>query len=256
MEGVADFWQRLSRARRRLLVLDYDGTLAPFRVERDEAVPLPGVREVLARLRDGGVTTVAVSSGREAGEVSGLLEVPGIPVWGSHGFEVLDGQGSLTQIPLDPRQRQGLDRAAAQLAAEVEPLRLERKHCGVALHTRGMEPEQARQLERSTARRWRVLAPGAGLECRAFNGGVELRALGQDKGTALRRVMAAHPGAELTVYVGDDDTDEDAFTALATVPGGLGVKVGPAGVSTAASGRLDDCAGVLAFLQRWADTEG
>ena len=41
------FFERLPGAPARVLLLDYDGTLAPFRVERDEAVPYAGVREAV-----------------------------------------------------------------------------------------------------------------------------------------------------------------------------------------------------------------
>mgnify|MGYP001553622600 CR=1 FL=1 len=42
-----DFFARLAAVPRAILMLDYDGTLAPFRENRFEAVPYPGVREVL-----------------------------------------------------------------------------------------------------------------------------------------------------------------------------------------------------------------
>ena len=37
------FLERLKTANKRMLLLDYDGTLAPFRVDRDHAFPYPGV---------------------------------------------------------------------------------------------------------------------------------------------------------------------------------------------------------------------
>ncbi|HVY62422.1 MAG TPA: trehalose-phosphatase, partial [Planctomycetota bacterium] len=47
------FWRALAAAPARLLLLDYDGTLAPFRVDRRRARPAPGVvaalRKIMAR---------------------------------------------------------------------------------------------------------------------------------------------------------------------------------------------------------------
>ena len=255
-DGPAQLWRRLRESPRRLLALDYDGTLAPFRVERSSALPLPGVTAALAALRDSQHTSVVVISGREAQEVAGLLGVAGIPVWGSHGYEVLDAGGVLHRTPLSGTQQEGLAAAEARLDSSLEPTRLERKPFGVALHTRGLSPDVAARLERPVARAWARLAAEHDLCCRAFNGGMELRAAGLDKGTALERVIRDHPG-RLTVYIGDDDTDEDAFALLARC-GGVGLRVGAPQRQrgpTAATGTLDDCAAVLALLRRWQAEE-
>ena len=67
-----------------------------------------------------------------------------------------------------------------------------------------------------------------------------------DKGAALRR-MRTELGAAGTVYLGDDVTDEDAFTRMRR-PADLTVKVGTG--STAARYRVDDEPAAAALLQR------
>ena len=44
---LSEFFDCLKKSQSRILLLDYDGTLAPFRVERDKALPYPGVAEAL-----------------------------------------------------------------------------------------------------------------------------------------------------------------------------------------------------------------
>ncbi|MDH4134880.1 MAG: hypothetical protein OEV31_08810, partial [Gammaproteobacteria bacterium] len=44
------FFEHLARAPRAALLLDYDGTLAPFCVNPQEALPYPGVRKALDTL--------------------------------------------------------------------------------------------------------------------------------------------------------------------------------------------------------------
>jgi len=76
---------------------------------------------------------------------------------------------------------------------------------------------------------------------------VELRTPGPTKGDAVAAFMAEPPFAGARpIYVGDDLTDEDAFTAVAEA-GGYGVLVG-AGRETAAAWRLEDVDQVLAWL--------
>ena len=69
---------------------------------------------------------------------------------------------------------------------------------------------------------------------------------GPDKGVALRRARRAL-GCETVIYVGNDDTDEDAF---ASAPHGrlLAIRVGPAKVSHARY-RLKTQADINSFLQ-------
>jgi trehalose-6-phosphatase len=57
------------------------------------------------------------------------------------------------------------------------------------------------------------------------------------------------PVGTLTVYIGDDETDEDAFRVLGDR--GVGIKVGPSVDGTAAGMSLADCAAVRSFLQTW-----
>ena len=58
-----------------LLLLDYDGTLAPFRVDRFLARPWAGVRELLTRIQQQGRTRMAIISGRSAHEIRPLLGI-------------------------------------------------------------------------------------------------------------------------------------------------------------------------------------
>ena len=57
-------WQRVSKASSRLLLIDYDGTLVPFHVNRMEAKPEPELQATLRELIATGHTRVAIVSGR------------------------------------------------------------------------------------------------------------------------------------------------------------------------------------------------
>ncbi len=134
----------------------------------------------------------------------------------------------------------------------------------LALHWRGVAPVAARELEENVAPRWRELAAAEpALELRRFDGGLELRAAGRDKGRAMRELIESEAPGTPACYVGDDDTDEDAFRALATAgegaAGGDGVALGVLVASeerpTAAGARVTPEAMPL-LLERWADAAG
>ena len=106
-----------------------------------------------------------------------------------------------------------------------------------------------RREEEAVCRVWTRAAEGHDLECRRFKGGVELRLLGIDKGTALATLLREQSPQSLCVYIGDDLTDEDAFRVLKNH--GYGIKVGGPEEPTDAVGKLADPAAVKEFLETW-----
>jgi len=248
---TAAFWRELRMAPHRLLGLDYDGTLAPFRVRRMQAVPLEGVSKLVETLSLLPETTVAVVSGRPIDEI--LLLLGGFPgfIAGSHGFELRRPGGTVETCPPSPRQARGLVRARETAVRMGFGERLESKIASVALHTRGTAPEKARDMERLLYGAWTRIGRRFRLSCRHFNGGVEIRAQGRDKGTVLRHILSFLPARTLPVYIGDDDTDEDAFRALRD--DGFGIRVGHCGADTAARAFLADAAAVKGFLEEWIE---
>jgi trehalose-phosphatase len=253
--GLPGFWDTLRGRKRRLLALDYDGTLAPFRVARMEATPLPGVVDALERIAARGDTRIAVVSGRPLEDLRVLLDLPdslGIAWVGSHGFEGQRSDGTRWTRELSEAQRRGLEQARAVAESLGHGDKLERKPSALAFHTRGLDPDVAGGLQRTVTSRWSPLCGEEGLHLHSFDGGVELRVTTADKGQALRALWREEPSETFLVYVGDDVTDEDAF-AVAVEAGGVGVRVGGGDRPTRAQGTLRDCGAVLDMLRRWAD---
>jgi trehalose 6-phosphate synthase/trehalose 6-phosphate phosphatase len=219
-----------------------------------QARPLAGIPGILRAIVDAG-TTVAILSGRPVREVLELIGDLGITVVGSHGHELRYPDGSVTAVDPEPVQREGLDRAR-DLVVLPEGMadRVESKIASVALHTRGLCEEDASVLIDKALALWHPLAAAHRLEVRHFDGGVELRSRGWHKGSALLQVLVAQPVDAFCVYVGDDETDEDAFRALRDR--GVALRVGRCLSDSAAHGCLADCAAVRAFLLAWDRVTG
>ena len=92
------------------------------------------------------------------------------------------------------------------------------------------------------------VADGSGLRLDILDGGAEAHALGHDKGTAVRRLLALLPPGTVPIYVGDDVTDEPAFEAVRDR--GCGFKVGAMPKTTAALHHLREPAAVARLLAR------
>jgi trehalose-phosphatase len=256
------FFEVLASARRRVLILDYDGTLAPFEAERMQAQPYPGVRELLTRIRQQPAARVVFISGRPAREMHDLLMLSPRPeIWGVHGWERMMASGQLVRSILPSQAKSALNRLAA-LQPQIEQLggRLEQKYGAVAVHWRGLPEEtvlKVRAFLHPFADAARARLDGAFLE--EFDGGVELRARGPNKGAIVRSLLREEPRDAVVACLGDDVSDEEAFIALGGR--GLAVRVLPPQASVQSRDRRSSAHvtlhapdELLVFLSRWNDT--
>jgi len=249
LPAIPDFWQRVRNANNRFFGLDYDGTLAPFEIDPMQARPLPGIADLLRDLATGGQTLIAVISGRPLAKVMTLLKNPPVMVIGSHGYEFWPVDGSCVVRQPTPEQRQGLLQVATTLQQRGYSHKMEVKVASVALHARGLDLAVAAAMEEGVAAEWHGRAQRYGLECRRFNGGIEIRCSGWNKGMALNALLDVQAADVFAVYIGDDDIDEDAFAILRDR--GVGIRVGDPSRPTAAQGFLPECGAVASFLRTW-----
>jgi alpha,alpha-trehalase len=247
--------------RRPVLFLDYDGTLTPI-VERPEDAILSGeMRSVLERLA--GRFPVAVVSGRGRPDVERRVGLPGLYYAGSHGFDIvgpraadLTYEAAAEVVPVVEEVAERLERELAGIdGAQVEP-----KRFSVAVHYRRAAPADVPRMEALVDR---LVAEHPELRKAGGKKVWEVRpALDWDKGKAVEwilRVILAEcesaPGDVLPIYVGDDETDEDAFRALrAHEPPGICILVTETARLTAAGHILHDPDEVRELLEHLADT--
>lgn len=234
-----------------VLLTDYDGTLAPFVVDRGAAVPYAGVTELLNEIGRSNRTEVVVVSGRPAGEVTSLLQMEPVPeIWGAHGWEHLAADGSKTVFPVPASVSDAVAFCRERLLTLTLEEQVEVKPSGLAVHWRGLSSGEQVRLREEWLMLLRSVAGCAGLEVRSFDEGMELRFKGRDKGDVVTEVLASRPEGAPVAYLGDDDTDEDAFRALGHR--GLAVLVRPEYRPTRAELWLRPPGELLSFLESWA----
>ncbi|HKU25942.1 MAG TPA: trehalose-phosphatase [Candidatus Sulfotelmatobacter sp.] len=248
--SIEEFLQFLSRSQRSVLLLDYDGTLAPFSVDRQRAVPYPGMRDLLQQVIDSGRTRLVIVTGRDAHEIDPFLRLrPAPEIWGSHGLQRLLPDGSCQMPEIPEAITEVLNDASRWLEYQGLHELAERKPGSIAVHWRALEQPEAEELRGRIIVGWFPIAERANLKLLEFDGGVEMRIADPDKGDAVRTVLR-ETGADVPMaYLGDDVTDERAFRALG--PRGLGILVRPVFRKTCAQAWLKPPEELRDFLSRW-----
>jgi trehalose-phosphatase len=235
-----------------LVVLDFDGVLAPIVERPEDAAPAPGIVAAIEAIAQR--TRVALVSGRPIAELDERLGVLPVVYAGGHGAEVRTAEGERSAF-VDPLSvADVLDDLAADLHRLLDGedgWQIERKSASLAVHHRRAAPARRDDLlprvrEALDARR----GAGPGFDVLAGKAVLELRPNGVDKGRALAWIADRIEGARPLV-LGDDVTDEDAFRE-ADRRGGLGILVADAPRATVARRRLRDPDAVATFLRAFA----
>ena len=250
LDEVPDYlWRLVSLASGRLLMLDFDGTLAPFNVARDMARPLPRSVELLGRIASEARTRVAIVSGRPVREIERLLGPLPAVLFGEHGWERRAVDGWLAQEANPPGASEEIEQPDRRARTACWGDMIERKRPTVVLHTRSLPRDQALALEEECVEAWKGLAATGHVVMDRIDGGVELRARGRDKGFVVESLLSESPPGTLGVFVGDDITDEDAFEAVRDR--GFSVRVGEASRESSAMALVPTVEAVADFLEEW-----
>lgn len=213
-------------APRRVLLLDYDGTLREVTLRPSDARPTPALRALLlelARLPD---TEVHVVSGRDRRTLGAWLGDLPIHLCAEHGFAMRPAGSDrwLIRDDIDLRWLPRADAILRSVEVEVGDSELERKPCGLAWHYRRVDPDygewRARELRLHLAEQF----ANEPVEVLAGRKVVELRAAGVDKG---RYVSSLDLAGAFVLAIGDDRTDIEMYGALP--PDAISVHVGDDG---------------------------
>ncbi len=231
-------WQALAgplaTRKRFLLLLDFDGTLAPLeRTPRQARLPEP-TRRLIRRLKGRPGVHVAVISGRSLRSIRSRVGLEGLYLAGNHGLEI-QGPGFSFRHPMAVALKPTLRDLAGALRRDCRDLGLrgvivENKGLTVSLHYRRLAEDRLKELRR-LVRIYRLRTREHSLRWRTGHKVWELVPdVDWDKGRAalylLNRLRRPFP-----IALGDDRTDEDMFRCLGAR--GVTIKIGCPGPSHA-----------------------
>ena len=213
-DGRRQLARDFAAARKRMLFLDYDGTMVPFAEEPRQAVPDAALLKTLKQLCHRPDTTVVIISGRDRETLQKWFGDVGAELVAEHGIWIKRNRGhwELAAVSETDWKAQLLP-LIAMYTDGVPGSFIEEKEFSVAWHYRKADPELASM--RATELIDELVEFTSNINVHVLHGNkvVELRNAGADKGTAAKHLLASD-GGDFIFAIGDDWTDEDLFKAL------------------------------------------
>lgn len=247
-ENIEQIKSAYHQANKRLILLDYDGTLTRLQKQPDAAAPDELLRETLRRLAKDPCNTVAVCSGRDRDTLDQWLGDLPISLAAEHGAFYKDNviwqclNENLTLWDDD------ILSIMTRITDQTHGAHIEKKRTALVWHYRNCDAWLANLREKQLIDA--LMIPCARLNLRIMRGNkvVEIKPFGFSKGTEAERLLKKADFGFI-LAMGDDVTDEDMFRSLPNHA--ITIHVG--GYSNASRCSMGSQAEVLPFLNALCD---
>lgn len=210
------FLMDFRQSKRRLLLLDYDGTLKPFISSPTILAGFPSLRLrwILRRLSADPFTTVAIVSGRPRKALSLWFRGLNVELGAEHGAWTRYGNGKWRRVENNFKHlKKSIRGVMEQYVSQTKGAEIEEKDYALVWHYRNVNPELA--YRRASKLRHELQRLLKHEEAGVFMGDkiIEVKQREINKGRVVTELMREH-NPDFVFCAGDDYTDEDMFKAL------------------------------------------
>lgn len=236
------------QAKKRLLLLDYDGSLVPFAEDYKAAQPPKALLQLLETLSADKATDLVLISGRGGDELQQWFGHLPVSLVAEHGATVKKAGGKSWQTieKVDTMWKKLLQPVLERYAALTPGARVEVKPHSLVWHYRAASPYYAQKYAVTIKRVLKPVLKKYGLELLQGNKVLEIKNPRVGKGMAAGRWLSRD--YDFILAIGDDITDEDLFGILPEAA--YSIKVGRG--RTRARYRLAASKNVLRLLRKLA----
>ncbi len=211
-DEVPPLVERGQRAARRVLALDYDGTLREIEQRPEDAAPTQEILDLLAALAALPDTEVHLVSGRLRETMQDWFGALPIHLCAEHGFVARPPDGDWTPLhDVDLSWLPAIERTLETVSREVPGTMVERKNCAIAWHYRMADLDYGVWRARELMSNLREALEQQPVEVVSGHRVVEVRATGVNKGSYIQRLDLRDA---FVLCAGDDRTDLDMYRAL------------------------------------------
>jgi len=200
---------------RRLILLDYDGTLVPFTPTPPEAVPDKRTLSLLKRLSDDHKNEVVIISGRDRGILETWFHLPKVSLVAEHGVWKRERQEYYWELLHKFRKdwKKEVLLFLRQWVTRVPVSLIEEKEYSLAWHYRLVEADIAQWAVKELLYELHGLTATIDVEVVHGNKAIEIKSVGANKSAAAQSWLVKK-NYDFILALGDDTTDEDVFLTL------------------------------------------
>ncbi|MBI5303030.1 MAG: bifunctional alpha,alpha-trehalose-phosphate synthase (UDP-forming)/trehalose-phosphatase [Chloroflexi bacterium] len=222
--AVQKLTEDFHQAQRRLFLLDYDGTLAPFTEQPQTAKPSKDLIRILAAFAADQSNVVVLISGRDKETLSAWFGALGVNLIAEHGAWLSEKDGAWRLFrPLKNDWKTQVLPILDLYADRVPGSFVEEKEFSIAWHYRkadlGLGAARAKELVDDLVH----FIANTDVQVLSGNKIVEVRSASVSKGTSIMHWLA-DPSFDFILAAGNDGSDEDIFKILP--PTAYSIKVG------------------------------
>lgn len=216
------------RAKKRLLLLDYDGTLVSFTPDPQQAVPGRSLLKLMATLAENKANDVYIISGRSSAWLQHYFGQLPVNLVAEHGARLKekDSDEWTTAVQTNSEWKESISQIIEMYVRRCPGSSIEEKDFSIVWHFRNSNPEQGKLRAMELMGELNDYIHTRRLEVIMGNKIVEVRNSGIDKGSAIKKILFKK-SYDFIFAAGDDTTDEDMFKVLAEKKACYSIKVGP-----------------------------
>jgi trehalose 6-phosphate synthase/phosphatase len=214
-------------AEKRILFLDYDGTLVPFCDVPGESVMGEEVRHIITGLTHDRKNTIFIISGRDRKFLTERFLGISIGLIAEHGFLVKEPQGEWVEVnPVYKEWKGAALKLFGGITRQYPGSFIEEKESSVAFHYRNAGPEAAVRVPEEIQQKFGMLSlTDPELELLDGNMVSEVKPVNFNKGSTAASILR-RGRFDFVLAAGDDLTDEQLFSQTGT--GSVTIKIGNA----------------------------
>ncbi len=232
-------------AEKKCILLDYDGTLAPYQKIPNLAIPSDELLHLLTQLSNDEANEIVIISGRDSDTLQNWLGHLPLSLVAEHGASIkYKGEDWQQQVSVSPEWKEQIRPLLELFVTRCVGSFIEEKKNTLAWHYRNTHPDlgfiRSRELRNSLLQ----LTTNTPLQVVDGNKVLEVRLVGVDKGATAQKILN-HFAPGFILCIGDDTTDEDMFRVLRDK--GYTIKIGRG--NTAAEYTIMSQGEVTSFLK-------
>lgn len=243
-ETILKIRSEYKNAEKRLFILDYDGTLTPFRNKPEEAIPSEELLGLLQRLYSDPRNKVVISSGRDKTTLESWFGHLPISLAAEHGSCYKENGKWFENISSEHPWDAEIEETMQLFVDKTPRSKIEVKKTTLVWHYRNVDTWLASLREQQLFDALITPCMRLGLQIMRGNKIIEVKSPLHNKGSEARRLLA-QDNYNFILAMGDDTTDEDTFRELP--PHAVTIKIG--NLSELARFSMKSQSKVLPFLK-------